>query len=326
MSRPVRHLIGVALIAAVLAGCGTTSDHALNMAMRALLTPTPTPKPTPQVKCTHPPANLTASLRPPAAMPAPGHMPSRTFMSTIQHRHYLRAGVNASTLRFGSLYPATGNIDGFEIDLVRQLAHAIFGDWNPDRVHLVALTVGQREEAVTSGLVDVVVDVTTITCVRKQQVDFSTVYYQANQRLLVPSNSPATDITSLSHQRVCATANTPPIDVMKKNYPQVIPYGAPQAIDCLVLMQEGKIPAISTDDAILLGFHLQDPNTKIIGGSLAPAPYGMEISQKYPEFVSFVNGVLAKLRADGTWQALFNKWLAGLPDANPVLPPPQYVR
>jgi polar amino acid transport system substrate-binding protein len=324
MNRPVRHLIGVALIAAVLAGCGTTSDHALNMAMRALLTLTPTPTAQPTVKCTHPPANLTASLRPPATMPAPGHMPSGTFMSTIQRRGYLRAGVNAGALRFGSLYPATGNIDGFEIDLVRQLAHAIFGDWNPNRVHLVALTVGQRELAVSSGLVDIVVDVTTITCVRKQQVDFSTVYYQANQRLLVPSNSQATDITAFSHQRVCATANSAPFDVMEKKYPQVIPYGVNQAIDCLVLMQEGKIPAISTDDAILLGFHLQDPNTKIIGGSLDPVPYGMEISKTYPEFVRFVNGVLAKLRADGTWQALFDKWLAGLPDANPVLPPAQY--
>jgi polar amino acid transport system substrate-binding protein len=150
------------------------------------------------------------------------------------------------------------------------------------------------------------------------------VYYQANQRVLVPSNSPATDITAFDHRPVCATTGSTPLDVIKAKYPQVIRYGAPQAIDCLVLMQEGKIPAISTDDAILLGFHLQDPNTKIIGGSLASVPYGMEISKANPEFVRFVNGVLAKLRADGTWRALYDKWLYGIHDANPVLPPPQY--
>lgn len=323
MNQPVRHLLGLALIAVALAGCGTSSDHGLRLAMSALETPTPTPPTKPPLKgdCTNP----TASLRPPATMPAAGHMPSASFMATIQRRGYLRAGVNAGTLRFGSLNPATGNIEGFEIDLVRALARAIFGDSNPDRVHLVALTVGQRETAVTTGLVDVVVDVTTITCARKTVVDFSTVYYQANQRVLVPSNSSATDISAFDHQRVCASAGSTPIDVMKRNYPQVIPYGATQAIDCLVLMQEGKIPAISTDDAILLGFHLQDPNTKIIGGSLAPVPYGMEISKAHPEFVRFVNGVLAKLRADGTWQTLFNHWLGRLPDANPVLPAPQYA-
>jgi polar amino acid transport system substrate-binding protein len=213
---------------------------------------------------------------------------------------------------------------GFEIDLVRQIAHAIFGDWNPKRVHLLALRVTQREDAVAHGHVDIVVDTVTITCKRKLSVDFSTVYYQANQRVLVPSSSPATDISAFYHQRVCATAQSTPIDVMKLQYPQVIPYPVPQAIDCLVLMQEGKIPAISTDDAILLGFRKQDPNTKIIGGNLSPAPYGMEISKAHPEFVRFVNGVLEKLRADGTWRAIYHHWLSGLQGANPVLPPPQY--
>ena len=322
MKRPVRHLLELAVIGMVLAGCGTTSDHGLSLAMRALETPTPTlrPKPTTTVTCT----NRTASLRPPATLPAPGNMPAGTFMAKIQKQGFLVAGVNTGAYKFGYLDPATGNIEGFEIDLVHQLAHAIFGDWKPSRVHLVALRVSQREDAVANGQVDIVVDTVTVTCKRKQHVDFSTVYYEANQRVLVPSNSHAGDITALYHQRVCATTGSTPIDVMKSEYPQVMPYGTPQAIDCLVLMQEGKIPAISTDDAILLGFKVQDRNTRIIGGSLAPAPYGMEISKANPEFVRFVNGVLAKLRTNGTWRALFDKWLGGIPDANPALPRPQY--
>lgn len=322
MNRPVRHLLGLALTAAALAGCGTTSDHGLNMAMRALQTPTPELPAQPSKPV--PACNPTATLRPPASMPAPGAMPPASFMRTIQRRGYLVAGVNTGAYDFGYLNPATGTIDGFEIDLVRQIARAIFGDSNPTRVHLVALSVSQREHAVADGQVDIVVDTVTVTCKRKQQVDFSTVYYQANQRVLVPSDSPATDITAFYHRPVCATANSTPLDVIKKNYPQVIRYGAPQAIDCLVLLQEGKIPAISTDDSILLGFHVQDRNTKIIGPSLASVPYGMEISKSHPEFVRFVNGVLARLRADGTWRALFDDWLAGIQGSNPVLPAPQY--
>jgi polar amino acid transport system substrate-binding protein len=307
---------------AALAGCGTTSDHGLNMAMRALETPTPVPSSSPEKRV--PPCDPTATLRPPATLPAPGNMPAGSFMAKIQRQRFLIAGVNTGAYKFGYLDPATGNIEGFEIDLVRQIAHAIFGDWNPGRVHPVALRVKQRDAAVADGQVDIVADTVTMTCKRKLTVDFSAEYYQANQRLLVPSNSPATDITAFYHRPVCATANSTPMDVMKANYPEVIRYGTQQAIDCLPLMQEGKIPAISTDDAILLGFNVQDHNTKIIGGSLAPAPYGMEISKANPEFVRFVNGVLAKLRADGTWQALYNKWLRGIHDANPVLPPPQY--
>lgn len=322
MTRAVRHLLGLALVTALVAGCGTSSDHGLRVAMRALETPTPQlrSKPSTTVTCT----NATATLRPPATMPTPGHMPSG-LMRKIQDRGYLIAGVNAGALDFGYLNPATGNIEGFEIDLVRELAHAIFGDSNPDRVHLVALSVSQREDAIQHRRVDIVVDTVTITCARKQKVDFSSVYYEAKQRVLVPSSSHATDISAFDHQQVCATAKSTPIDVMKTSYPRVIPYGAPQAIDCLVLLQEGKIPAISTDDSILLGFKAQDPNTKIIGPSLYPVHYGMEINKADPEFVRFVNGILAKLRADGTWQSLYNHWLGHLaPHPNP-LPPPNYV-
>lgn len=322
MTRVVPRLVALVLMAAALAGCATSSDHQLGMAMRALETPTPKlpSKSAKTVTCVNP----TATLRPPATMPAAGHMPSGSFMSTIQHRGYLRAGVNAGLLDFGYLNPATGTIEGFEIDLVHELARAIFGDSNPNRVHLVALSVLQREPEVRQGSVDIVVDAVTITCARRQLVDFSTVYYDAKQRVLVPSDSTATDITAFHHRPVCATAGSTPIEVMKGLPAAPTPYGAPQAIDCLVLLQEGKIPAISTDDSILLGFKAQDRNTHIIGPSLADVPYGMEINEAHPEFVRFVNGVLAKLERDGTWQTLYDHWLGHLaPHPNP-LPPATY--
>lgn len=319
MSKPMRYLLGVA-VAAVLTGCGTSSDHALRLAMAALETRTPTSasSSTPSPKC----ADMTASLRPPATIPAAGAMPPGSFMRRIQDRGYLIAGVNAGAYKFGYLNPASGHIEGFEIDLVRELARAIFGD--PRRYRLVALSVPQRIPAVQEERVDIVADAITITCYRKTQVDFSTVYYGAQQRVLVPSSSKATDITAFSGRHVCASAQSTPIQVMEGLPAPPKPLGLPQAIDCLVYLEEGRVPAISTDDSILLGFKAQDPNTRIIGASLYPVPYGMAINKAHPEFVRFVNGVLAKLRADGTWRAIYNKWLGGIPGSNPALPPAQY--
>ena len=62
---------------------------------------------------------------------------------------------------------------------------------------------------------------------------------------------------------------------------------------------EGDVDAISSDNAILLGYTSQDPNTKIVGPPIADEPYGMAISKKHPDFVRFVNGMLARMRADG---------------------------
>lgn len=321
MSRPTRHLLAATLVAVAVAGCGTSSDHGMRIALAALETPTPkspaAAKSAP-VTC----ANPTASLRPPATLPGPGAMPQGSFMRAIQRRGYLIAGVNAGALDFGYLNPATGQIEGFEIDLVRELARSIFGD--ASRFRLVALSVPQRIPFVQSGRVDVVVDTVTINCQRRLQVDFSSVYYDAQQRVLVPSSSHATSIRAFAGQPVCASAHSAPIDVMNQQPSPPVPVGLPQAIDCLVALQEGRFAAISTDDSILLGFKAQDPNTKLIGSSLGDVPYGMAISKAHPEFVRFVNGVLATLRTDGTWRRLYEKWLGHISGANPVLPPPQY--
>ena len=68
----------------------------------------------------------------------------------------------------------------------------------------------------------------------------------------------------------------------------------------MVALQEGRVDAISADDSILLGYQAQDPYTKIVGTRLSDEPYGMAINRAHPEFVRFVNAVLARMRADGS--------------------------
>jgi polar amino acid transport system substrate-binding protein len=323
MSRPIRHLLGLAILAAALVGCGTSSDRALRLTLAALATTTRQPAPASNPKPVPPCGDLTASLRPPATMPAPGAMPAGSFMAKIEKRGYLIAGVNASFLGFGYLNPFTGRIEGFEIDLVHELARAIFG--NPNDVHLEALTVPQRIPFVRQGHVDIVVDAVTITCERRQQVAFSTVYYDAHQRVLVPVTSTARGLQDLGGRRVCATAQSAPLTVIEHAPSHPIAVSEPQAIDCLVALQEGRVDAISTDDSILLGFTGQDPLTKLVGPSVADVPYGMAISKAHPDFVRFVNGVLAKLRGDGTWQAIYARWLGKFAPVTPTPPAAHYL-
>jgi polar amino acid transport system substrate-binding protein len=323
MSRRARQTLLLALAAGALAGCGTSSDHALRITLAALDTPPPRSAPAAPVAPEPGCSNLKASLGPPATMPGPGTIPPGSYMAQIKRRGYLIAGVNSANLDFGYLNPATGQIEGFEIDLVKQVVRAIFGNDDPSHYRLVALTVPQRLPFVQTGRVDIVVDAITITCQRKQEVDFSTVYYDAKQRVLVPSSSTATGIGAFAGKPVCASAQSAPIEVMDQlplsERPRAV--GRPQAIDCLVALQEGQVDAISTDDSILLGFKTQDPNTKIVGPSLGDVPYGMAISQTHPDFVRFVNGVLAQLRSQATRQQEYDRWHLVPGD---TLPPAQY--
>ena len=123
-------------------------------------------------------------------------------MATIKARGYLIAGVDQSTYHFGYLNPLDGQIEGFDIDMIQAVAQAIFG--NPDKVEYKAISDAQRIPDVANGSVDIVAHTMTITCARLEQVDFSSVYFDAHQRVLVPDDSQATAAWTTSAGRRCA--------------------------------------------------------------------------------------------------------------------------
>ncbi len=321
MRRSGRIILAVVVLATGLAGCGSGSDQPQRTALAALGLPraaAPTSASTPAVHCQNP----TASLRPPATMPAPGAMPAGSEMARIARRGYLIAGVDQNTLLFSYFNPVDGQLEGFEIDMLHQIAQAIFG--NPNAIRFKAITTAQRIAAVQQGKVDIVADAFTITCDRRKKVDFSTVYFDAAQRILVPSDSRARSGADLSGRKVCATAGSTSLAQLKTSYPRTAPYTVAQRTDCLVALQEGLVDAITSDDSILLGFQAQDPYTKVIGPPFAPEPYGMAMAKAHPELVRFVNGVLAQMRSDGRWRAMYVHWLGRVSPTVPNPPKAQY--
>jgi polar amino acid transport system substrate-binding protein len=257
----------------------------------------------------------TASLRP----SGPPRVIPGSFMARIRARGYLIAGVDQSTYHFGYLNPRNGKIEGFDIDMVRAVAAAIFG--NPGKVQFKAISDAQRIPDVRSGAVDIVAHTMTINCERLQQVDFSTVYFDAGQRVLVEANSPARSLADLGGKRVCATKGSTSIANIRAAPSHPVPVPMSFWTDCLVLLQQGDVAAISTDDSILDGLAAQDPWTKIVGPRFTSEPYGLAISKQHPDFVRFVNAVLQRLRANGQWAASYAHWV-GTPV--PAPPPARY--
>jgi polar amino acid transport system substrate-binding protein len=261
-----------------------------------------------------------AGCNPKASSLSPSGPPQVTpgsYMAKIRTRGYLIAGVDQNTYHFGFLNPLNGQTEGFDIDMIHAVAQAIFG--NPDKVEFKAISDAQRIPDIVSGAVDIVAHTMTITCARLKQVDFSSVYFDAHQRVLVLKNSPARSLADLRGQKVCATAGSDSLTVIAAA--GAIPDPVPYWTDCLVLLQQGDVAAISTDDSILAGLAAQDPWTKLVGPSLTDEPYGLAISKQHPDFVRFVNAVLQELRTDGQWAASYAHWI-GTPV--PAPPPAQY--
>jgi len=275
---------------------------------------------------------LTASLRP--GGPATSSPPGGSYMAEIQARGRLRVGVDVGTLQLSAVDPLTGQFEGFDVDIARAVADALRVD-----VEFVGIPSSDRVAALTDGpvQVDLVASAFTITCARREDIDFSTEYLHAGQRVLVRSDNPvaraanpaeALQQLGTDDATVCASAGSTAIDNIHNlglsPEPEIAP--APQRADCLVRLQQGQTDALVTDDAILAGMAAQDPTLAIVrsGEPLSNEPYGLGLPPEHPEWVRYVNAVLEDLRASGRWQSLYDEWLAPRLGASGGPPQPVY--
>jgi polar amino acid transport system substrate-binding protein len=267
--------------------------------------------------------NPRASLRPAGALPTPGRMPAGSYMAEIQKRGRLILGTSQDTLLFSSRNSFTGAVEGFDVDMGRQIAQAIFGD--PDKIQIKVIGYDKRVASVVDRSVDVVADTMTANCARWKDVNFSSIYYEAGQKVLVSKDSTAKKIEDLGGKRICSASGSTSYDNIGKVRADPVPVAVamPAFGDCLVAFQQNQVDAISTDDTILSGMAAQDPYAKVIGPRFTEEPYGMALPREHPEFTQFVNAVLAKNRADGTWTRTYEKWLGAFGPA-PQPPAAQY--
>lgn len=259
----------------------------------------------------------------PSPLPPAGQMPPGTSMADIVERGRLIVGIDIGANLLSFRDPITGEIKGFDADIAHQIAGAIFGD--PSRVHFRILSTTERMRALTEGTVDVVVKTMSATCERAKTVAFSSTYFIAQQRILAPRGAPVNTLGDLSGRKVCEVRGTTSLDRVRRLVPSAEVIAVDSWSDCLVMLQQSQVDAISSDDAILAGLEEQDPNLMVTGPSMGLEYYAVGIAKEREDLVRFVNGVLLRMAFDGTWMRLYNQWFA--PSLGPVwsAPAAQYT-
>jgi polar amino acid transport system substrate-binding protein len=320
-----RLAVALALVGTfALAGC-TVGSGGSDLGLGPSASPTPTPTTAPPAAAPAQCNNALESYAPTGPTPAADALPAGSTMQKIRDSGVLKVGVSADTLLMGSRNPLTGQIEGFDIDVLKQLSTAIFG--SPDHLQFTVITAAQRIPAITSDQVDIVARAMTINCDRWTQVAFSSEYYQAGQKVLVSRDSAVKDMDELNDkggQKICAPAATTTLTKLAE-YPGIEAVSSPTHTGCLVLFQQGKVDGIAGDDTILAGFAAQDPYAKVVGPAISSEPYGLAMKSDRVDLAQFVNGVLERMRTDGTWASIYNKWLSVLGPA-PAPPVALYGR
>lgn len=244
----------------------------------------------------------------------------------IYDRGRLIVGLDQGSNLFSFRDPVSGELEGFDVDLAKEIARDIFGD--PERVEFRSLTSAERIDALRDHRVDVVVKSMSITCERREHVRFSAPYYSANQRLLTLRGSEISQLSDLDGKRVCVAEGTTSAAKLREVVGDVTVLSVNTWADCLVAIQQEQVDAITTDDAILAGMVAQDPNLVIVGDYVGAEPYGVGIPPSTADdntdgLVRQVNSTLERIRDSGRWREMYNRWLSQY-GSNPVMPRPVY--
>ncbi|HZE49453.1 MAG TPA: transporter substrate-binding domain-containing protein [Jatrophihabitantaceae bacterium] len=308
-------LIGAAAVTALVAGCSAGSTPTLpTVAPPSTSSAPPASTPPARPGCDDKNNTRVESYDPSTVTTGPA-------LERIKRAGKLKVGVSADNLLFGYRNPIKGTLEGFDIDMVNEVAKAIFGSAQ-GRVQYVVENFAQRIPDLQAGRVDLVADIMTINCIRWNQIAFSAEYFHAGQQILVRRNS-YNSIKQMNGKKVCTGAGSTGFDNLVKNYKQVQRVVVNDISDCMVLFQQGAVEGVISDNTVVQGFAAQDPYAVVLPDLLSPEPYGLGFSKTDVDFVRFVNALLEQMRADGDWQRIHNKWV---PTDKNAQPQPVYGR
>lgn len=230
---------------------------------------------------------------------------SPTF-ENIEKRGKVVIGVKEDQPGLGYYDNVTQERSGFDVDIARWIAASI--GYDEDKIEYKAIASANREQAIVNGDVDYYVGTYSINDKRKEQIDFAGPYFITGQGLLVRTDD--TDyqaLEGLNGKTVCSATGSTPIQNIKENFPKIKPQEFDLYSACVENLVNGQVDAVTTDQAILIGYAAQQPDElKVTSGPLfTEEQYGVGLEKGDDALRAHINGLFTD--GGSVWQKIFDK-------------------
>ena len=212
-------------------------------------------------------------------------------------------------------YSPKGGPKGFDIDLMNEIGKRAGFEVEYENVRFDSILRG-----LDTDLFNAAISAMSITKEREQQIDFSDPYFNADQALLVASDSEVQSIDDLAEAPVGvqagSTGQIKAEDLLDdEQIGKIMPYRT--IGDAFVALEGGKIEGVIYD--------LSAAHRKIVesGGEIRfvePISTGEQYGIAFPKdspLVDPVNQALAEIKDDGTYEKLYKKWIGMPPEEIP---------
>lgn len=251
--------------------------------------------------CTSPTPTPVANATPTAA-------PTQNI--TLLSPGKLAVATDASYAPFENINTSTNKIEGFDIDLMDQIAKEL----NVTPEYTNQLFDGIILSVQTNHF-DCSISAFTINAERQKSIDFSDPYYEnKGQAIATKPNSTIKAPADLVGHKVAVQAGTVGQDAVRnitgmkaediKTY-QTMP-------DAMLALKKGEVDAAAGDYAVMYPYIKQYPGDYVFApGFLSETEYfGIVVNKDNKGLTAAINSALAKIKADGRYQQIYDKWFA----------------
>lgn len=234
---------------------------------------------------------------------------ARTEPGTMERIHRtgeLVVGTDATYPPFESIDPKSGDIAGFDVDLVRALAVEL-----GLRPRFIIVPFDGIIPGLKSGKYDVVVSAMTITPARATQVGFTKPYVVAGQSVAVRANDATIQgAADLTGRRIgCQLSTTGEIEARKVPNARVVSFDAIGS--AFRDLENGNLDAVIADTPTARIFIRDHPSIRLAGEPLTREEFGMAVRPADGDLLGALNGALDKVRANGQMDQIMGRWGLG---------------
>jgi polar amino acid transport system substrate-binding protein len=236
-----------------------------------------------------------------AALAAP---PADT-LAEIKKKKVLVAGVKDSLPPFGYIDEKTRAIIGYDVDFVKAIADKL-----GVKLELKPVTSASRMPQLTEGNIDIIAATMTKNAERAKVIDFSVTYFFTGQKFITKKGTIKT-LKDLEGKKIGTAKGSTSEQNVKKALPTATVLSFDDYPQAFLALQQGKVQAVTTDEAILAGILAKAPNKEqfeIPNIQISDEPYGLGMRKGDKNFVDFVNKTILEMEKSGEAKKIFDKW------------------
>ncbi len=204
-----------------------------------------------------------------------------------------------------------GKLTGFDVELAKELVEKL-----DKKIEFQAIDWSMKETELNAGNIDFIWNGYTITEDRQELVEFSKPYAKNRQVIVTLADSNIKLKSDLKGKVVAAQNESSAIVAMEKESDLYSSFDGGKAVtfednnQALMDLEAGRVDVVVADEVLIRYYiSLKDPSMfNVLEENFGDEEYGIGIKKDDKKMVEAVDKALDELKADGTMEAISEKW------------------